>query len=449
MKTFQLTNNQEKALSKLEQYLKDIEPNGVFVIRGYAGTGKTSIMSIIAVQNRKRAILLAPTGRAAKVFKEASGIHAATIHHHIYRSVISGGKLSFRLNKNPHEGVIYLVDEASLIQGGYTGNNLLNDLIKYVHSNRGNKLVLCGDPAQLPPVGMDLSPALDEEYLEDFAGLMTQSSLIQEVIRQKQDSGILKMATSLRSSTPDMNGNYQINLREFPDVQRVQRNDVIELIEDEYAQNDVENVMIITRSNKMAMRYNQYIRQRIMYREEEIERDDILMVVKNNYYWPKESGRHSFIANGEMIRLIQPLRHEKLYGQSYLEADVENLSEGKEFTVQLWLNTLYTDKPAMEYEQVKKVEEAVREEMEQPVTKTELKKELSSNDFYQALQIKYAYAITCHKAQGGQWPVVFVDYEYLMDKTVDEAFIRWLYTAVTRATRKVYLVQFDENFFSE
>lgn len=406
-------------------------------------------MSIIAGQNRKRVILLAPTGRAAKVFKEASGIHAATIHHHIYRSIIAGGKLTFKLNKNPHEGVIYLIDEASLIQGGYSGNNLLNDLIKYVHSNRGNKLVLCGDPAQLPPVGMELSPALDEEYLEGFAGLYTQSALVQEVIRQKHDSGILKMATLLRSLTPDFAGNYTVNLTEYPDVQRVNRDDVIELIEDEYAQNDVENVMIITRSNKMAMRYNQYIRQRIMFREEEIERDDILMVVKNNYYWPKESSRHSFIANGEMVRLVQPLRYEKLYGQSYLEADIENLSDGQEFTVQLWLDSLYTDKPAMEYDQVRKVEESIKAEMVQPTTKTELKKELSSNDYYQALQVKYAYAITCHKAQGGQWPVVFVDYEYLMDKTVDGAFIRWLYTAVTRATRKVYLVSFEDNFFKK
>lgn len=459
--SYKPTEEQENALNSFSNFLLSPSSEKIFVLRGYAGTGKTSLVSALVKtlgEVGRKCVLLAPTGRAAKVFSLYSHHPAYTIHRRIYRQrVFSGDMENFTLNTNLHRQTLFIVDEASMIANeGLSGasfgtGRLLDDLIEYVYSVPGCSLMLVGDTAQLPPVGEEQSPALSVPVLQGY-GLEVIECLLTQVVRQAADSGILYNATLLRHSIMKdaCFGLPSVRIGKFPDVKVIQGGDLIEAISDSYDKVGMDETIIICRSNKRANLYNRGIRNTILYREDELNAGDVLMVAKNNYFWGADCKELDFIANGDVAVVRRVRRVREMYGFRFADVvlrfpDYDDL----ELEVTLLLDTLHTDFPSLPREQGEKLFEAVFEDYAHLSSKRERIKKIKEDPYYNALQVKYAYAVTCHKAQGGQWQRVFLDQGYLTDEMVSPDYYRWLYTAFTRATETLYLVNWPKEQLSE
>lgn len=453
------TDDQRQACLAIADFLYAPDANRAFLLRGYAGTGKTSLVaSLIRVAPRLniRTQLLAPTGRAAKVLSSYAGRRAYTIHKKIYVSTIdANGVRRIVRATNKHSYTLFIVDEASMIgsdtlsQG--TGRSLLEDLIDYVLEGNHCRLLLIGDAAQLPPVGTDLSPALDIDYLTAVSPLLVDSYEMTTVVRQQHQSGILTNATQVRqvitqhSNPPTL----KFHVDGLMDVVRLNGADLEETLFSLYDNNHWEEVAVVTRSNKRANLFNQAIRSRILFREGSLNAGDLLMVVRNNYYWVDAESEMGFIANGDVAEVLSVRRQEELYGFHFVDASLRFVDYPDAPTIEckLLLETLTSESPALTAEESQRFYNAVMEDYADIPSRSERHRELRRNPYYNALQVKFAYALTCHKTQGGQWRQVIVDQGYLTDDMIDHSWMRWLYTAVTRATKRLYLLNFDERFF--
>ncbi len=452
------TPGQAALFELIEKFLEDeTEERPVFLLNGYAGTGKTSFLSTLVKVLPKagwKSVLLAPTGRAAKVMASYTGKGAQTIHRKIYKQVEdpSSGNLSFERQPNKHEGTLFIVDEASMISDtrDFGRNSLLYDLITYVFEGTENKLLLIGDEAQLPPVGMSISPALDISHLSDFYRTEVMRHTLTEVVRQEENSGILTNATSLRVQlhekeplihlkTGGRNGFYRMTGEKLEDGIRYA-----------YEKYGRENTIIITRSNKAAVQYNRYIRNRIDYSDNELDNGDLLMVVKNNYTILGEESEAGFIANGEFVEVRRIGREEEMHGHRFLNVTLRLIDypDEPEFDTLILMDTLYSNAPSLSQEEHKQLYESVLQDYFWVKNKRERKKMVNEDKYLSALQVKFAYALTCHKAQGGQWNAVFIDQGYLPENQADAEYLRWLYTAITRGIEEVFLVNFNPSFFT-
>ena len=454
---FNPTAEQEISLQKISEFILSGDDRKIFMLCGYAGTGKTTLVSALVktmAPLERRCVLLAPTGRAAKVFSSYSGRSAYTIHRWIYRqkSILNGAQ--FVLSENRSVNTLFIVDEASMIandgSSGFGTGALLDDLVEYVYSGRGCSMLLLGDTAQLPPVGELLSPALSAEYMRSMFLDVTHVELTQ-VMRQLDGSGILQNATMLREIICSGGSGFlpQLQLKGFADITPVSGDELIEAIEGSYSSVGVEDTIVLCRSNKRANVYNEGIRRRILYREEELNRGDMLMVVKNNYYWRELLGKEDkslldkidFIANGDMAEIVRVGGVEEMYGFRYAEVTLSLVDyEDCEIDVMIMLDTLMSESPSLTREESERLFAAVWEDYPEIRSKRKRMEEIRKNPYYNALQVKYGYAVTCHKAQGGQWKHVFLDQGYVTADMMNADYYRWLYTAFTRATEKLYLV---------
>jgi len=455
------TEQQAKTIVNLVNFTLDEARYPIFILSGYAGTGKTTLVGayIQAMTELKlKTFLMAPTGRAAKVLSSRAKKQVLTIHKKIYRKqTLPGGIIQLVVSPNLHKHTVFIVDEASMIgehslsnDGGGVSRNLLSDLMEYVFSGEGCKLIFVGDEGQLPPVGSDYSPALDHRYLhENFFSIQLSESRLTEVVRQSLESDILLNASKLRNYQGEKFPTLEITGQK--DVIRLQGDELQDELERAYADYSFDDVMIITKSNKRANLYNHNVRNRILYREEELCGGDRLMVVRNNYFWLEESSEAGFIANGEMLKLNRIIRQETLYGFNFVTARVELIDYPAigDFEVVLMLETLNSETPNLPRSEIKKLFFALEQEYAYERNKKKRYELITKNPYFNALQIKYAYAVTCHKSQGGQWPVVFLDHDYLTEEMLDQPFFRWLYTGFTRASEKLFLVNFHKEFFGE
>lgn len=461
---YEPTKQQEKVLQMFCSFLLSRDGDLLFLLRGYAGTGKTSLIAALVrtlAMLQQRFTLLAPTGRAAKIMAEYSGCPASTIHRQIYRQKTFGEEI-FTSAPNLQADTLYIIDEASMIANqGLSGSvfgdgRLLDDLIHYVYSCEGCRIIMVGDTAQLPPVGEEESPALSPQCLSGY-GLNVMETELTEVVRQASESGILWNATMLRQTLQGVitgMPRFDVNL---PEISVLSGQELIEQMEDSYYRQGHDGVIVITRSNRRANIYNKGIRQRIFDCEEELEGGDLIMVAKNKYY-KREMGdgkwEADLIANGEMATVRRLRHHRELYGFHFADATIElnehdnsnpsNHNPQLELDVVLLLDTLHTEAPALTREQQEHLFQSVCADYPELHSKKELYRAVKEDQHYGALQIKYAYAITCHKAQGGQWSDVYIDQGYMTEEMLDENYIRWLYTAITRATNHVYLVNWPE-----
>jgi exodeoxyribonuclease-5 len=454
---FDPTAEQASALEKLSEFLFSRERDGVFLLKGYAGTGKSSLAGALVKamdQLGQKAVLLAPTGRAAKIFAAYSGHPAYTIHKKIYRQqVFSHEPSGFVLADNLQQDTIFFVDEASMISNdGLEGisfgtGRLLNDLIQYVYSGENCRLILLGDTAQLPPVSQSESPALQAGMLSGYGLQVTEITLTQ-VVRQSEMSGILSNATALRVALET--GNVQVfpRLQIGDNVFSIRGDELIACIEEAYYRDGLEETIVITRSNKRASIYNNGIRNRILYREEEISSGDLLLVAKNNYFWGAEQQEIDFIANGDIVEIRRVRKVQELYDFRFCDVTVVMPDYGVELDMKILPDTLHTDAPSLPRETSDKLfQNILADYADIPAMKDKMKK-MKSDPYYNAVQVKYAYALTCHKAQGGQWKNVFLDVGYIPEEQLGVDFYRWLYTAFTRAAERIYLVNIPEEFFS-
>ena len=457
--SFKPTNNQNLLLTKLSDFIFSENENELFLLKGYAGTGKTTVISALVKSLKKlkqKTFLLAPTGRAAKVLSSYSKTPAYTIHKKIYRQKTATDNMgSFALDRNFHKDTLFIVDEASMIAGNTYSNSifgsgdLLSDLIEYVYNGNNCKLILIGDTAQLPPVGLDLSPALDKEYIEKNFYRNVIQVVLTEVVRQTQESGILYNATNLRDLIKNEESIFpKFQLKNYTDIQRVSGADLIEEISSSYYNFGQEDTIIVTRSNNRANKFNQGIRNSILYREEELSQGDYLMVVKNNYFWLDKNEDVDFIANGDIVEIVKIKKYYELYNRRFAEVTVRFLDyKDLEIDTKIMLDTLSIDTPALTADENREFYYKIAEDYPEIRNKRKLFEKIRENEFFNALQVKFAYCVTCHKAQGGQWKSVFVDIGYLTDEMLGKEFYRWLYTAVTRSTEKLYLVNFKDEFF--
>ncbi len=458
---FEPTFGQKKIIEQLAGFIAEAGTERIFILDGHAGTGKTTLLGAFVKTIKQlniKPVLLAPTGRAAKVLSQLTGEKAATIHKKIYRQKSTADPQShFSIDRNPEKDACFIVDEASMIadssfDGALFGSgNLLDDLVGYIRGGVRCRLIFVGDSAQLPPVGHDRSPALDARRMSVY-GLVTCVQL-DEVVRQQADSGILFNATLVRSMLEARIYEPPLLRTEgFCDVKAINGNSLIEEIENSYARYGRDEVIIITRSNKRANRFNEGVRRSVLYAEGEIESGDMLMVVKNNYHYTDqgEDSRMDFIANGDIARLRRLRRFEDLYGFRFAEAtlvfpDYDNY----ETECKILLDTLASESPALTKEQNMLLFQNINGDYADISSKAKRYKEVRENDHYNAVQVKFAYAVTCHKAQGGQWKAVFVDRMLFGEEPMTRDMLRWLYTALTRATEKLFLVNFDGKFFEE
>lgn len=463
------TTGQSRAIDAFARLLATNQPGATLILRGYAGTGKTTLVgALVSALRSARApvVLLAPTGRAAKVLAAHARMTASTIHRRIYRVGDEGDGYALGMAPNKDVGALFIVDEASMIGGashedGFGSRDLLADLIEHVAFAPGCKLLFVGDPAQLPPVSSDQSPALSARHLRSF-GLAAGAVELTEVVRQSEASGILRNATDVRGILfpqpavgQDTSGSAspQRLLPRFvayPDVIRTDGHDLQEALESAYARDGDDEVCVITRSNKRAYLYNQQVRVRIHGYEEELNPGDRLMVVKNNYLWAGLNGKPELIANGEPIAVKRLHRSEERYGLRFADLTVSWWSgnEERELEVKVMLDTLAAESPALPSARMRSLIQAVRE-AHAGKPRREVAKLMREDPHANALQVKYAYAVTCHKAQGGQWRTVFVDQGYLTEEMVDREYLRWLYTAVTRATDRLHLLNFHPRFWGD
>lgn len=427
------------------------------VIKGYAGTGKTNMVATLAKTLptfKWRSVLLAPTGRAAKVLSSYATLPAQTIHKKIFRKIPTyDGGVQFTLGENLHRNTIFIVDEASMIgldnpNSESVYGSLLESLFEYVFSGDNCKLVLVGDTAQLPPVGSNESPALSIEYLKTAYYLHIKYIELTQVARQEDASGILKNATYLRTCIANEITDFP-KLHTYKDVIRLNGDELEDALNNAYSKYGFNDVLIVTRSNKRANLFNQAVRARIRYMDDDLCGGDLMMVVKNNYFWLDEKSEAGFIANGDSLQIKKILGRRELYGFNFAECVVElcDYENAPELTLILLLDSVNTDTSALTKEQQQYLYEGIMEDVADEPIKGKRMMYLKNSPYYNALQVKFNYAVTCHKAQGGQWPVVFIDQGYLTKDMINTEFLRWLYTAFTRATERVYLMNFSDDFF--
>jgi len=454
------TNKQSVALQKLASFVLSKKRNDVFLLEGYAGTGKTTIVGTLVNSLWKttmKSVLMAPTGRAAKVMSNYSNTQAFTIHRKIYfPKKQSGGGVQFVLAPNKHRDTIFIVDEASMIPDTpadsklFENGSLLDDLLMFIYSGHNCKLILIGDKAQLPPVHLDLSPALDSEKLSMNYNKEVVRLELDEVVRQAENSGILVNATLLREQLQsDFFEIFQFDVAPYNDIVRlIDGNEILEAIEESYAVNGKEETAFIVRSNKRANLYNENIRNRILYLEHELAVGDYMMVVKNNYFWLKPNSEAGFIANGDIIEVLEIFAIKELYGFRFAEVKVKMVDypNQKPFETVLLLDTVKAVTPSLSYEDGNRLYQEVMKDYANEKSKYKKFLGVKNNKYFNALQVKFSYAITCHKSQGGQWNTVFVEQPYLPNG-IDKEYLRWLYTAVTRAKNKLYLIGFKGDFF--
>lgn len=457
---FSPTIKQDSFFQKIAAFLTDTKNETIFVLKGYAGTGKTTVISTIVnnlIEINKKYVLLAPTGRAAKVIANYSSKPAYTIHKKIYfPKKSSGGGVAFTMQQNKHKNTIFIIDEASMISDQsneskmYENGSLLDDLISYVYSGENCKMILLGDTAQLPPISLDISPALNTETLELNFDKRVDWIELDEVMRQELNSGILFNATELRELLKDtFITEFKFKLRGFKDVIRLTDGyDIQDAINQAYSNYSIEDTAFIVRSNKRANQYNEQIRMKILDKESDLSVGDFLMVVKNNYFWLKEKDEAGFIANGDIIEVLEIYSFKEFYGFNFAKVKIRMVDYPNQipFETVLILDTIKSESPSLTYEQSNSLYSEVMKDYEHLTSKYAKFQKVKENEFFNGLQVKFSYAITCHKSQGGQWNTVFIEQPYLPDG-MDRDYIRWLYTAMTRAKDRLYLIGFkDENF---
>lgn len=463
---FSPTQEQAHALEVFAEFLTDRDPHAVMILRGSAGTGKTTLSGAIVrtlKEIRLKVMLLAPTGRAAKVFSLNSGSPAYTIHRRIYREKsFSGVEGQFNLNDNLYTDTLFMVDEASMIAnmglGGMSFGSgcLLDDLVHFVYQGRNDRLLLIGDKAQLPPVGEEESPALHAAMLEGY-GLKVYECDLNEVLRQSEESGILYNATMIRQmiTHDDITQLPKIHFAGYSDIKPMPGAELIEALADSYHHVGLDDTIVVTRSNKRANIFNQGIRNMVLDREEELSQGDILMIVKNNYYWMEEERKSNnklqsndipaFLANGDRAKVLKVRRRIDLYGFRFATLLLQFPDYGNyELEATVLLDTLTSEAPALTHEQQEQLFHQIEEDYQDIPLKADRMKAIRQDQFFNALQVKFAYAVTCHKAQGGQWAHVYVDQGYMTDDMLNPDYIHWLYTAFTRATEMLYLVNWPE-----
>jgi|SRR6218665_2612176 len=459
---FSPTDKQDLFFQQIAEFVTNTNTSEIFVLKGYAGTGKTTVISTIVnnlAEIGKKYVLLAPTGRAAKVIANYSSKPAFTIHKKIYfPKKGSGGGVSFTMQQNKHKNTIFIVDEASMISDTnsdsklYQNGSLLDDLISYVYSGTNCKMILLGDTAQLPPVNLDVSPALDTQTLAANYDKEIFSIELDEVMRQEENSGILFNATELRELLKDdFMTEFKFDVKHFKDIVRLSDGyDIQDAIDSAYSNYSIEDTAFIVRSNKRANAYNQQIRTKILDKESDLSTGDYLMVVKNNYFWLKESDEAGFIANGDIIEVLEMFGIKELYGFKFAKVKIRMVDypNQKPFETVLLLDTITSESPSLTYEESNKLYQEVMLDYEDERTQYKKFIKVKENEYFNALQVKFSYAITCHKSQGGQWNTVFIEQPYLPDG-INKDYIRWLYTAVTRAKDKLYLIGFKEDDFVE
>ena len=447
-------SDQKKILLKLVEYITTLGNRSIFLLKGYAGTGKTTLISALVKSLPsigKRSVLLAPTGRAAKVLAKYSKKKSSTLHKKIYWiRTTKNGNTFITLKENLHTNTIFIVDEASMIpedaKDGINKRSLLEDLIKYVYEGIDCKLILIGDTAQLPPVNLDISPALDENNLDKKYQKQIIHQELKKVVRQEKNSMVLENATHLREL-------IEGNIKKLPkiklnqEVVRISSGDELqEYIEKSYGNSGVENTTIICRSNKRANQYNDRIRSEILWQEDIISAGDILMVVRNNYFWLDEKSEAGFLANGDIIEVTRIKEIIERYGFKFAKASIRLMDYENENEIDtiLLLDTINSESPSLKYDEYKKLYTEVGLDYK---GQKDINKKIKENEFFNAIQIKFGYSITCHKAQGGQWKNVFIDIGYFKKEMLDKNYLRWLYTAFTRSTENLYLIGFNNEFF--
>lgn len=455
---FKPTSGQEVAIDLLSQFVTNTNSNECFLLKGYAGTGKTSLIaSFVKTLSTFKVpyVLLAPTGRAAKVLSSYCGFPAYTIHKWIYRQKgMKDGEGRFDLNINMLKNAIFIVDEASMLSNSsfddsiFGTGKLLNDLIDFVNRGVACRLIIVGDVAQLPPVGLSISPALDASVLEAFDLDVIQADLV-EVVRQEEGSGILHNATLLREMLDsDIIEIPTFELNDFKDIQRLPGGELIETLTNEYDRFGREGNVVLSYSNKRANKYNEGIRSRILWKDEELSVGDYLMVVRNSYFWVEDKPEIGFIANGDIVEVTRIRKHSELYGFRFADVTIKLIDyQDQEIDVKILLDTLTIDGPSLTSVQNKDLYTKISEDYQNIKTRPARLKKIKEDPYFNAIQVKFAYAVTCHKAQGGQWRNVFIDQGFFKEDMISREYLRWLYTALTRATEKVYLVNFDDKFF--
>lgn len=451
------TPDQTRAIEMITEFLFSGQAGSILLLKGYAGTGKTSLVGAVVktlTEVKQKTILLAPTGRAAKVFSGYAGHKAFTIHKKIYRQkAFSNEPSGFLPAENLHTDTLFIVDEASMIgnDGGegivFGTGHLLDDLLHYVYSGENCRLLLMGDVAQLPPVGKTQSPALSAEELRRY-DLGVEEFTLRQIVRQGEDSGILFNATQIREALRchTVEDYPRLTLKGFSDIRKLPGDELIEAIASAYHNDGMDQTMIITRSNKRALLYNNGIRNRVLYREEELSTGDRLLVAKNNYYWTAGSAEMDFIANGDIMEITRLRRTTEFYGFHFADLAVRFPDYDTEADLKILSDTLQTETPALPREQNDKLFFSILEDYEDIPTKAGKMKKMKADPHYNALQVKFAYAMTCHKAQGGQWMNVFLDIGFITEEMLGEDFYRWFYTALTRATHRLYLVNLPKEF---
>lgn len=459
---FEPTAKQDIFFQMIADFATNENPDEMFVLKGYAGTGKTSVISALVnslPEIHKKYVLLAPTGRAAKVISGYSGKQAQTIHRKIYfPKKSSGGGIQFTLMPNKHTNTVFIVDESSMISDSgteskfYENGSLLDDLIEYVYTGKNCKMLLLGDTAQLPPVNSDVSPALDIDALNRDYGMKVPSIEFDEVMRQAESSGILFNATQLRELLrDDFITDFKFDVKRFKDIVRLTDGyDIQDAIQSAYGNYSIEDTAFLVRSNKRANQYNQQIRTRILDKESELSTGDFLMVVKNNYFWLKETDEASFVANGDIIEVLELFGTKELYGFHFAKVKVRMIDypNQRPFETVLLLDTLTSESASLTYDEANRLYQAVLEDYEDERAQYRKLQKVKANEYFNALQVKFSYAITCHKSQGGQWNTVFVEQPYLPEG-ISRDYVRWLYTAVTRARDRLYLIGFPDSYFEE
>ena len=456
---FPFTHSQKLWVGEVSEFVTEKKDDNIMILRGYAGTGKSSMIALLVGSLSvvsQRAVLLAPTGRAAKVLSAYSKKKAFTIHKKIYFSNAEGGQVRFRLKNNTHRNTLFIVDESSMIGDDSSGGrifdrgSLLHDLVQYVEGGDNCKLIFVGDTAQLPPVHLMLSPALNPEKLEYEFNKTVPVHELDEVVRQQLDSGILFNATQLREFIASEDASQFIfQMEDFPDVVRLQDgNEFMELLSGALQKDVEDSTVLIVRSNKRANQYNQSIRQRILFLESDLAIGDSLMVVKNNYHWLSEEDPAGFIANGDTLRVQKIHTYKELYGFKFAQVTVQmaDYPDQDPFETTLLLDTLHANTASLSQEQSQQLYQKVNEDYVHITSKYKRLQKVKENPYFNALQVKYSYAITCHKSQGGQWREVFIEMPYLPEGP-SVAFYRWLYTALTRAQEKLYLIGFSKDYF--
>ena len=454
------TQDQAVLIEKLADFIADKNQEKIFLLRGFAGTGKTSLVSALVAavaQMRLKSVLLAPTGRAAKVLSGYCGRPAQTIHKKIYFPQITPeGHLTLTIKENKHSNTLFVVDEASMIPdsennnrfGNYTGRDLLADLIAFVYNKKNCFMILVGDTAQLPPVGLEISPALDPKNMGHFSHLSLDTHELTQVVRQAENSPILRNATRIRRHI--QSGNFRPPFL-YPDVscefQYINAQEMEDALNTAYSKYGSEEVIVICRSNKRANLFNRHIRASAYGYEPEITAGDQIMIVKNNYFWLSEADETDFIANGEMAVIERIKRFEELYGFHFADARIRLIDypEMASLEVKLLLDTLDSENPNLPWEQYRALFNALDEELSEGIGSRRSRMDaIRQNPYFNALQIKFSYALTCHKTQGGQWKCVFIDQGWLTEEHINKEFLRWIYTAITRATEQLYLVNFSD-----